>query len=267
MGGIEIGSPPARNSSQDTGRLTVMILGQVGKVRSFKISARFAAIACLFFALYMSLSVWIIYRYSTLLQDYAILSKKTDLLEGTLSDEKRNFYKAKQHLALLEDYIERLQRQEKNGTFLDKDESSGQETEELGMWRSAGTGSQEENSDQIVGIKDLVIQNDGQRISVNFKLVNLQSQEKAVGGYVHMIARKGTSDPPQEWTYPRERIRNGIPENYRRGQLFLIQRFKPIYGKFNLKPGSERPSAIKIMIFDKLGAVILDREFEVTNGS
>ncbi|UCF56741.1 MAG: hypothetical protein JSW15_11835, partial [Deltaproteobacteria bacterium] len=119
----------------------------------------------------------------------------------------------------------------------------------------------------VVDIKDMIIQKDGTRMTVDFKLVNMTPGETAVGGYIHMIAMGKNDDPPPEWTFPRVRVQEGIPVNFRRGQLFLIQWFKPVHGKFNFEPYSEPPTAIKVLVYDQSGVLLLEKEFEVSHVS
>jgi hypothetical protein len=55
--------------------------------------------------------------------------------------------------------------------------------------------------------------------------------------------------------------------NFRRGQLFLIQRFKPVHGRFYLTSTSEPPTALRVLVYDQSGLLILEREFEVSHVS
>ena len=119
----------------------------------------------------------------------------------------------------------------------------------------------------MVDIKDMIIQKEGTRMTVDFKLVNTNPDETAVGGYIHMFAMGKSDDPPPECTFPRVRVKEGIPVNFRRGQLFDIQRFKPVHGKFNFPPNSEPPTAIRVLVYDQSGVLLLEREFEVSHVS
>ena len=118
-----------------------------------------------------------------------------------------------------------------------------------------------------VDIADMVIQREGSRLVVNFKLVNMHPEETAVGGYVHIIAINRQSDPPKEWSYPQEKLEDGKPANYRAGQIFLIHRFKQIQGKFNLGSSAESPSLIRFLVYDQPGALILEKDFEVRHAA
>jgi hypothetical protein len=115
----------------------------------------------------------------------------------------------------------------------------------------------------LVDVMDMVIQKEGSRITANFKLVNTQPGEGAVGGYVHLIAVDRRTTPPREWTYPPEKLDKGLPVNYRNGQIFLITRFKQIQSRFNLGSASESPGVLRLLVYDQAGDIILQREFEV----
>jgi len=248
-------------------QLTVMIMGRVGKVRTFKISTRFVLGATLFLLLYIPLSVFVINRHVDLNHVSSSQSKKIKRLESELSKGKRSLYRSKQHLALLEDYIQRLEGRKESGDQQGNDQILEEKTAGSGFEAHALVRETRKTSEDIVDIKDLVIQKDGSKMTVNFKLVNLQSEENAVGGYIHIIAKGKKGDARYEWAYPRVGVRDGVPENYRRGQLFLIQRFKLIYGKFNLKSGSEQPSSIRVLVYNQAGVLLLEEKFEVRNAS
>ena len=101
---------------------------------------------------------------------------------------------------------------------------------------------------------------------VSFKLVNTLPAGEAVGGYYHMIARGDSSNSPEDWIYPQQELENGLPVNFKRGKVFLIQRFKPIYWGFDISAGSNTPSAIMVLVYDQSGDLILRKSFEVNHG-
>ena len=125
----------------------------------------------------------------------------------------------------------------------------------------------EEKLPKIVDIKDMVIQKDGSRMTLDFKLVNINPGENAVGGYIHVIATGKNSNPPLEWTYPKEKLQNSVPINFRRGLPFLIQRFKPYHRKFNSDSNNKLPTSIKVLVYNQSGKLILEKRFEVSNVS
>ena len=104
-------------------------------------------------------------------------------------------------------------------------------------------------------------------MTVRFNLANIKPGQNTIGGYIHIIATGKNNHSPSEWTYPKEKIQNGVPVNYRRGQPFLIQRFKPYRQRFNADSNSQLPTAIKILVYDQSGMLILEKGFEVTNAS
>ena len=264
--------PPVKEKTQHEGRLTVMIMRSVGKVHSFKISPRILFGATIFFLLYFTVSVIIINNYLDLRQVNVNHLQEIKQLEQAVSKNKNTLHRSKQHIALMEDYIYNLEKQQERKIepakkevlpeITVKDEVKD-ETEHV----IQGMEQEEKSIKKVVDIENMVIKKKPSRITVNFKLVNLQSGENAVGGYIHIIARDKNSNSLDEWTYPREKLKKGAPANFRRGMLFLIQRFKPIYGSINLVPGSDSPTTIMVMIYDQSGKLILKKEFEVSNAS
>lgn len=253
--------------------LTIMIVRSVGKVHSFKISFRILIGVTIFFLIYIPISISIINRYLDQRPLFRAQSEEIKRLKREVSKGKKTLLRSEQHVALLEDYLQNLDKPQEP-----EDASKAVASKKVGNSQkrvaSRGGGSSSKKNEAggkkpttMVDVKDMDIRIEGSMMSVNFKLVNAQPGETAVGGYIHIIAIDKNTDPPGEWAYPKEKLENGVPLNFRRGQLFLIQRFKSIDGEFNLIPDSEPPSAIKVLVYDRSGMLILEKEFEVSNVS
>jgi hypothetical protein len=235
-----------------------MIMGSVGKVRSFQISTRFVLWAVLFFAAYLLVSLYMINSYLQLSQSSEKEYEKTRQLEEEAAVGKKNLLRTRQHVALLEDYIRRME----GGT-----EQASSSAKEPSPEEVARAGRSRAPAAALVDVTDMVIQKEGSRITATFKLVNTQPGEGAVGGYVHLVATDRRTTPPREWTYPPEKLQNGLPVNYRNGQIFLINRFKQIQNRFSLGSASESPGVLRLLVYDQAGDIILQREFEVAPAS
>jgi hypothetical protein len=282
--------PPVKKKPHDEDRLTIMIMRSLGRVRSFKISPHIVFWATLFFILYIPFSVFIINNYVKLYRANRSQSTKIEQLEKEVIKGQKDMSRFRQHVNLLEDYIRHLEEPQKKSatrrTDYTKEKSATRKndyTKEKSPTRkieiirketvisdaeSPAVDSEEEMKPiGAVDIKDMVIQKEGPRMSVEFKLVNMNPGETAVGGYIHLIAIGSDPNPPPEWTFPRVQLEEGIPVNFRRGQLFLIQRFKPVHGRFYLTSTSEPPTALRVLVYDQSGLLILEREFEVSHVS
>lgn len=247
------GLPPLKGKSHLENRFTVMIMRGVGGVRSFKISPGLIFWATLFFIAYVLVSIFVIHNYLNLRRVNARQSEKMRQLEEESTRGRNNLDRARQRIAVLEEYI-----QNPEGRSV-REERPPAAPEA----REAGAQADKKITEEIVGIKDFAVYKDGYGMVVDFKLVNNSPGEKAVGGYVHVIAMNRTSRPPREWSYPDGKLINGFPANYRRGQAFLIQRFKPMRAKFGLDALSSPASAIHVLVYDQSGTVIMDKEFDV----
>lgn len=250
--------PPVAAKARRKRRLTVMIMGSVGKARSFQISRRFVLWGVLFFLAYILVSLYTINRHIHLRQSSHLLSEKVRQLDEEASATQKNLLRTRQHVALLEEYIRRME----SGT--DQASSSAREPSPEA---AAKAGKTRTSTAGLVDVMDMVVQKEGNKITANFKLVNTQPGEGAVGGYLHLIAEDRKAAPPREWTYPPEKLEKGLPVNYRNGQIFLINRFKPIQARFHLGSATESASALRLLVYDQAGDIILQREFEVGHSS
>ena len=259
MEGPEIEPQDIKSNSKEKRLSTVLILGSSGKVRKFKISIRFAKYTSVFFLLYLIVSVIIINDYIQLRgvskqQKIDIRTMKDRLYEANITLKKQN-----EHIALLKDYVASLEkRMEQRNTQM---ESVSKKDEEIQI----KTEKRKEHPSNVsfVDVQDMVIQKEGSRMTVDFKVVNIREGNEPVGGYIHIIARREGEDSTRNWTYPQEKLVDGLPADYKKGQPFLIQRFKPIHGRFNIPPGSKHPTVVIVLIYDHTGEILLKREFEV----
>ena len=239
----------------------------VGKIRSFEISRRLILVSTVFFLAFILTSILVFDRYFYLRRENSMHSERIRLLEKDLSQKKKTLNKSQKHLALLEDYIHNIEAQKELEAEPSKKVSEPEKEIASTVSHPPKEKRQKEISKKVIDVTDVVIQKQGLRMTVNFKLVNMNPGEDAVGGYIHIIARNNKTDKPQEWTYPKQKLRNGRPVNFRRGLLFLIQRFKPIQGKINLTRGSESPSSVKVLVYNQSGEILLEKDFEVSNVS
>lgn len=261
--------PPAERGHHRVRDLTVMVIRGVGKVYSFKISPHTAFWAGLFFLIYIPASIFIIHKHFDLHRKHVTQSKRIVLLEKEFSEGKKSIHRFEQHIAVLKDYIANLEkrRERENVGAPAKGEDLRDRRAALNLGNGPRDRDEGEFSANVVDVKDMVIRREESRVTVDFKLVNTRPGEKVVRGYLHIIAMGENADPPPEWTYPKERIENGFPWNFRRGHLFLIKSFKPIHRKFDLLSDSEYPTAVKVLVYDRAGMLILKKEFEVSNAS
>jgi hypothetical protein len=282
-----------------------MIIRSLGKVHSFKVSPHFVLIASIFLLLYICTSIFVINRYFDLRQINVIESEKITQLEREVFKSKKIIYRSEQHVALLEDHIRNLgkppvenqkpQEQTPPKAKNLQDRSAARDVRPLRKDRVeekkpvyAGSPSKDRVEEEkpvyvgpsskdsveekkpikkLVNVVDVAIEKEGSRLIIDFKLVKAQSGQNAVGGYIHIIAMRENAEPPLEWTFPQEKLENGFPINFRHGQRFNIQKFKPIHGEFYLVPNSLPPTAIQVLAYDRAGNLIMEKAFEVENGS
>ena len=267
---IERKISPVANKPPKENRLTIMIIRGVDKVRSFRISPLILFLVTIFFLIFTFSSIFYLnkyFKYFYIYDENTTQNEKIERLTGEVSKNKKLLQRSKEQVAFLEDYIRNLEEQWERGSKPIEDEKLRERSPGLLAEDLTEDSDQEGKFTGVVDIKDMIIQKDGSRVSVKFKLINMQPGENTASGYIHIIARDENASPQKEWTYPKEKLQNGVPLNFRLGRLFRINRFKRIHGKFDLALNSESPSIIKVLVYGQSGELILEKTFEVSDAA
>ncbi len=246
-----------------------MIIRRVGSVLSFRVSRWILWLTSIFFLIYLPGSIYIINKYLDLRFAGTI---QTDLIrqqEEAAVKNKELIRRSEEKISFLEDYLHNLENPQASGKIPPLDPESLSAGQPAGF--AQGGVSEEERFPQrppeYVAIEDLSIKEQDSQVAIRFKLVNVQSGDEPTGGYVHIIARDTRTGVIKEWASPREPLQDGFPTDYRRGLLFLIKNFKLIHGRFDMSPDQKSPAAIKVLVYNQAGQLILEKEFEVTHAS
>jgi len=243
--------------------LTIMIVGKVGKFHSFKISSRIFLLAALFLIIYIAVSLFVFDLYFHERRMNIENSKEMGSLQEEIESVKSELHKSRQHLALLRETIYELK--------ASREETAATEQPEENIYESPEKSPAEEEKDSApeisVEISDLAFFKKEDALTVEFNLVNMLDEDKPASGYVHIIAINRETNPHRVWAYPRCRLLNELPVDYKRGQRFYIKRFKAIKGVYPLENQDITPSSIKVLVYDPSGSIIFQKEFEVKNAS
>ncbi|MFB0532888.1 MAG: hypothetical protein ACETVU_04380, partial [Desulfatiglandales bacterium] len=116
---------------------------------------------------------------------------------------------------------------------------------------------------KIVDIEEVNIRRDGATLYVAFRIINRQENEEPLGGYIFVLASPKDSDPSEVWVYPSSSLKDGLPVNYTRGHRFFIERFMSIDIKLRIGGSIDIPLILKILVYDRDGALILEKLVEV----
>jgi len=257
-------APGLKKKRKRGSRLTILVMGRIGRVHSFQISRGFLLWTAAFFIAYILVSLHFINDYLELRRTSSLCDQKNNRLEEENAAQRRSIAKSGQQIALLETYIRQLE----EGTDFSapaKREQPRPAAEEKPP--AVAAAEKVPKPPQLVDITDTVIQREGASMSINLKLINTQPGEGAVGGYIHLIAVDRKSNPQKEWPYPQEKLEKGMPVNFRKGQFFLIRQYKQMNVKFQLGSASESPSTIKVLVYDQGGELLLQKDLDVTRGS
>ena len=267
-----VNTTPAKYVSLSSKQITVMLIGSVGKIRSFKISRKLILYASIFFLIYIIVSLLIFYLYFDLAATYSAQSKKLEAQETELRDKTKSLEQNRLYVKGLEDYINTLRGETKDtdDTGKTRDKPIQEDRPPAGAPRvmeQTTTEQTKEAGKMHVDVRDIVFRRVDSDLILDFKIANNLSEQSPAEGFIHIIAMDENKECPSEWNYAHIKLLNGFPVDYQSGQQFLIQRFKPYQRKFEISPDSELPSYIRILAYDRSGQIILEKEFPVTNGS
>lgn len=243
--------------------LTVMIMRSVGKMRSFRISRRLIFWSSIFIIAYLLVSIYFINGYFDLRYRYRIQSKRLESLETDNFRTRKSLFRTKGHVVILEDYIQNMQNPEGKGLSPSQKREGGSEAGKKATEDVYVEDEGSEKPSEWVQIEDFIIEGESSGLSVDFKLVNAKRGDDAMEGYIHIIAMDEKKEPYPEWNYSKDMLKDGLPLNFRRGQPFLIQRFKPYHRTYSKNSNSELPSSIKVLVYDRSGSLLLEKKYNI----
>jgi hypothetical protein len=248
----------------------VMVSKGVGKIRSFSLSPRLLFVSVLFFACYIIVSLFIINDYFDKHSTNKAQRIKIDRLQKQVEQVRKRLYQSQQRVILLKNYekksspdVEIALEPERSEPIASKTFEETVTDDDMEVEDDSG----ETLQTALVEIKDLAtLKNEG-KLTVNFRIVNMDPGDTTLRGYVHIIVTDKTSDPPQLWTYPKVALRDGVPVNYKRGRLFVIKNFRTLRGEFFLDTHEGSELSLKILVYDNEGNQILQKDFAVEEES
>jgi hypothetical protein len=264
---IEQGRPAIKKKAYRDRLLTIMVIGGLGRIHSFSVSRRILLCSSIFFAAFLLFSIVIINRYLALREKNNALLDKMGLMEEDLNSNKKALQRSRQLTAFLEEYISHTEKRPETPSQAAKEgtaQGKREESSKSALAKDTDEGAKAKSLAEPFQMKDILIEQQGAKLSIRFRLEVRQPGANPLGGYLHIIAEDSTSDPRQWWAYPRQKLINGLPENFRSGYAFSIHRYKPIHGRIQLGSRSISPSAIKILIYDQSGTLVTEKNLEVT---
>lgn len=232
----------AENIHKNSKRLTVMVFKSVGKIRSFEISSRLLAWASLFIIFYIIATIVLTNIFIDYYQKNKMLLNENSGLRKILVKTKKSLEESKQHIALLDKYI--------------------REKKEQGRETPPAEEHVEPVLSELVDVDELNIERQESNITVDFKIINKQLNEQPVGGYIFVLARIKYSDKSDVLVYPDSKLKDGLPENYKNGQRFLIQNFKLISVQYAFSNSKDRVFIFEILVYDTEGTLIFKKSVE-----
>ncbi len=268
VGADQVAASQAKGKHPDCKEYTIMLIGSIGKIHSFKISRKPLICILGFLFLYIIISIIVIYLY---FGSYTENRKKAEVIKGLeseLSEKKRTLDQNRLYTEGLEDYIKNISKKADGSATTGQAKETGTKQEAA----SASPDNKDVKDDAIheketpgvsVDIRDLQFRMGEQGLAVECKLANNMAEQGSAEGYIHILAIDKNGEYPPEWNKYPARLKNGIPSDYKTGQEFLIQRFKTYHRQYKMLADFELPSFIRILVYDRSGQKILEKEIPV----
>jgi len=271
----ETGIPKTKGKGDRGRRLTIMVLGDVRKVRTFECSRIAIILFTVVLCAYLVFSFFVLYQFFNLRMAHDADLKRIVRLEQEATMMKKARDQSRERVSLLKDYLESIEGRRTEEEIQEKEATrpkhevqsqpySATQSEPVPQGQTL-TQSEPVITERIVELRDMTLRIEGTRLLIDFKLYKVSNNEPVVRGYVLIVVRDKHSSPPRELAFPYAELKNGMPVNYRRGQVFEIKRFKAIHGNFPLPSGAQTYSTITVLVFFREGTLIHKEEFEVND--
>jgi hypothetical protein len=259
-----------KEKAPDCKEYTIMLIGSIGKIHSFKISRKSLIYILGFFSLYMMISVIVIYLYFGLYGEHRKQSVAIKGLESALDEKEKAMDHNKLYIEGLEDYIKNHPGESENRENSDKAQDTdikqavnSPDKEKVTAGDKAGP--EKTAPANPVDVKDVKFRIDKPGLLVEYKLENNLADKGPAEGYIHIIVQDKNGEFPPEWNKASNSLKNGMPLNYKNGQEFSIQRFKTYQRQYKMLSDFELPSLIRILVYDRTGQKILEKEIPVVD--
>jgi len=245
-----------------------MLIGSIGRIHSFKISRNALFYILGFLCLYFIISIIVIYLYFGLYTEHRKQSEAIKGLESELHEKIKTLDKNKLYIEGIEDYIKNHPKESVNMVDRDKVQDPDQEQGIASPDKDKEIVKDKTDSEKTiqanpVDVKDVKFRIDKPGLLVEYKLANNLADKGPAEGYIHIIVLDKNGEFPPEWNKASNRLKDGIPLDYKNGQEFSIQRFKTYQRQYKMLSDFELPSLIRILVYDRSGQKILEKEIPV----
>lgn len=129
-------------------------------------------------------------------------------------------------------------------------------------------GETEATPQKIISLENFTVSRDRahQDLMVRFDIRNISKKAGGVSGRIFTVLKPDTDDPETWRVVPAVSLKDGIPQQPKKGQYFSIAHFKPV--QFRIKNASDPDFFQKaaIYIFNDQGDLIFERLIDITEG-
>ena len=122
------------------------------------------------------------------------------------------------------------------------------------------------SAQKIVAIEKFSVTREGLDgdLLVRFDIRNMSEKPGGISGRIFTIL-KPANKPQSKWlVVPKARLKEGVPNQYKKGQYFSIAHFKPVKFRIENKEGPEFYKKASIYIFNEEGELMFESLIDIT---
>lgn len=104
---------------------------------------------------------------------------------------------------------------------------------------------------------------DRNSISYSFRIRNADTENAPVSGYIFAILKPDPGEPSSWVSNPKTTFINGMPQHFKSGEYFSINRYKTTRGRFEKLSKLNTLDIMTILVFSNNGKLILERDYKI----
>jgi len=104
---------------------------------------------------------------------------------------------------------------------------------------------------------------DKNSISYSFRIKNADTTNAPVSGYTFAILKPDPDEPSSWVSNPKTTFINGMPQYFKTGEYFAINRYKTTRGRFEKLEELNSVNIVTILVFSNIGKLILKKDYKI----
>ena len=244
--------------------LTIVFMRHAGKVRSFEMRTHVFIFLIIFLPCLVLASLYFTCGYFLMGRENASLRKEIGKVQAEVESLNVKVRESDDHkkwsntiLSSLLNAVEIKPSEQK------KSAKSGSGAVQSGKGKSK-IGNLLSSEVSISDFKVRTDKSDPNTMNINYTIINNDESHGVISGYTAVIAQNMDITPPIFKVVPEVGIRNGVPMNWRKGELFSIRYLKHMKFPMEKPKGDAVFREVVIFIYSPEGKLLLRNSFDIT---